>query len=68
MQLRGSKGAKSIIQRYTARASFVSVPEAGIDIDTPNDRERISQVSLPTALSRDTDPDCEAFSRAALQC
>ena len=41
LQLRGDKGAQRLIEKYEAAASFVSISEAAIDIDTPHDLARV---------------------------
>jgi molybdenum cofactor cytidylyltransferase len=40
MELDDSSGAKSLLTRHRHRASFIAMPEAAIDIDTPEDYER----------------------------
>ena len=35
--LRGAEGAKSVIIRHEAHATFVEIPEAAFDLDTPDD-------------------------------
>ena len=37
MELRGTAGAKRIIERHEKAGSVIAVPEAGFDIDTPDD-------------------------------
>lgn len=39
VQLRGTSGAKSLIRKYEALASYVPIPQAAIDIDTDLDLE-----------------------------
>ncbi|MEH1939223.1 MAG: nucleotidyltransferase family protein [Nostoc sp.] len=41
MQLEGAKGAKALIQKYTDTRLLVAIPEAAIDIDTPDDYEQL---------------------------
>jgi molybdenum cofactor cytidylyltransferase len=45
LQLRGDKGAKSIIARYKDQSHFVSMPEAALDIDTLRDLEKATAES-----------------------
>jgi molybdenum cofactor cytidylyltransferase len=40
MELDDSSGAKPLLTRYRHMASLIAMPEAGIDIDTPEDYER----------------------------
>jgi molybdenum cofactor cytidylyltransferase len=40
MELDDSSGAKTLLSRHRQRASFIAMPEAAIDIDTPEDYER----------------------------
>jgi molybdenum cofactor cytidylyltransferase len=37
MQLRGDQGAKAIINRYASRLAHVPMPNAALDVDTPED-------------------------------
>lgn len=37
MDLRGAVGAKRVIKRYSSEATFIAVPEATFDVDTPED-------------------------------
>lgn len=39
--LRGAEGAKSVIMRHESRATFVEIPEAAFDLDTPDDYESL---------------------------
>lgn len=41
IQLQGTKGAKALIQKYADTVSSIPVPEAAIDIDTPEDYEQL---------------------------
>lgn len=42
LQIEGDKGAKELIARHRGSAVVVSLPEAAIDIDTPEDFARLS--------------------------
>jgi len=41
MQLEGDKGAKALIQKYIDRGLSLLIPEAAIDIDTPDDYKQL---------------------------
>ena len=41
MQLEGDKGAKTLIQKYIDRGLILLIPEAAIDIDTPDDYKQL---------------------------
>lgn len=41
MQLEGDKGAKALIQKYIDKGLILLIPEAGIDIDTPDDYKQL---------------------------
>jgi molybdenum cofactor cytidylyltransferase len=41
MQLEGDKGAKALIQKYIDRGLILLIPEAAIDIDTPDDYKQL---------------------------
>jgi len=41
MQLEGDKGAKALIQKYIDKGSILLIPEAAIDIDTPDDYKQL---------------------------
>lgn len=41
MRLRGLEGAKGVIARHTAAASFIPVDAAAFDVDTPDDYQRL---------------------------
>lgn len=41
MQLEGDKGAKALIQKYIDTALILLIPEAAIDIDTPDDYNQL---------------------------
>ena len=41
MQLEGDKGAKALIQKYIDTGLILLIPEAGIDIDTPDDYKQL---------------------------
>jgi molybdenum cofactor cytidylyltransferase len=41
MQLEGDKGAKALIQKYIDRGLTLLIPEAAIDIDTPDDYKQL---------------------------
>jgi molybdenum cofactor cytidylyltransferase len=43
--LRGSEGARRIVERNASRATFVSVPEAAFDVDTPEDFAALGDAS-----------------------
>ena len=51
MSLRGSEGAKRVIVRHSNEATFIAVPEAAFDVDTPHDYQ---------FLRNDAAPDSEA--------
>lgn len=36
-RLEGDKGARALIQKHISQVTFIELPEAGIDIDTPDD-------------------------------
>ncbi|GAC1402868.1 MAG: hypothetical protein NVSMB56_17840 [Pyrinomonadaceae bacterium] len=40
--LKGAGGAKQIINRYLSDAACISIPEAALDIDTPQDLQRLN--------------------------
>ncbi len=48
-QIRGDKGAKQILQRHAARLVHVPMPNAAVDIDTPEDLERLNALNDPDA-------------------
>lgn len=37
MELRGAEGARHVVARHAMKASFIPVPEAAFDVDTPED-------------------------------
>lgn len=41
MQLEGDKGAKALIQKYIDTGVILQIPEAAIDIDTPDDYKQL---------------------------
>ena len=41
MQLQGDKGAKYLMRKYQNEVLTIKIPEAGIDIDTPDDYEKL---------------------------
>jgi molybdenum cofactor cytidylyltransferase len=41
MELRGTAGAKHIIERHEAAVSIIAVPEAAFDVDTPDDYQAL---------------------------
>lgn len=41
MQLEGDKGAKALIQKYLETGVILLIPEAAIDIDTPDDYKQL---------------------------
>lgn len=51
MALRGAEGAKRVVERRSSIATFIAVPEAAFDVDTPEDYR---------VLKRDAAGDSEA--------
>ncbi len=41
-ELQGTSGAKEIIKRHASNAHFSSFPEGSVDVDTPDDLDRIA--------------------------
>ncbi len=41
MNIKGDKGAKALIRKYKNEVLSISIPEAAIDIDTPDDYEKL---------------------------
>ncbi|AFY57952.1 putative MobA-like protein [Rivularia sp. PCC 7116] len=41
MQLEGDKGAKALMRKYQDEVLAIEIPEAAIDIDTPDDYEKL---------------------------
>jgi CTP:molybdopterin cytidylyltransferase MocA len=44
MRLHGAEGAKLIIMRHWKQVATIAVPEAAIDIDSPEDYRRLKDV------------------------
>jgi xanthine/CO dehydrogenase XdhC/CoxF family maturation factor/CTP:molybdopterin cytidylyltransferase MocA len=44
--LKGASGAKSVIARHTDTAHFIDLPQAEVDVDTPDDYERLTGIDL----------------------
>ena len=42
-QLRGDQGARAILQRNASRLVHVAMPTAALDLDTPEDLERVRE-------------------------
>jgi molybdenum cofactor cytidylyltransferase len=44
MQLEGDRGAKALMRKYRDEVLAIKIPEAGIDIDTPDDYEKLLSI------------------------
>src|SRR5690606_10202041 len=47
--LRGDVGARQLLNRMSDRVVRIPMPGAAIDVDTPEDLERLQQAASPTA-------------------
>jgi CTP:molybdopterin cytidylyltransferase MocA len=63
--LRGDVGARRILQRYSDRLTRVPMPNAAMDLDTPEQLEELRRIRQPRAVGEirlpriDTDGDQE---------
>lgn len=49
LSLRGDAGAKRVVEAFGGRAVLVPLPEAEVDVDTPEDWERLRAQDLPSS-------------------
>ena len=47
MSLHESEGAKKIIEKYEGKTALVAAPEAGLDVDTLEDYEKLKRLTFP---------------------
>ena len=48
MNLHESESAKKIIEKYAEKTAFVAAPEAALDVDTPEDYEKLKRLTVPS--------------------